>query len=56
VLEAQQYVQAGYRVVVDLDLEKFLDRTSYCPLVYEITSNKPGCSSKTLIRKPFLRP
>ena len=27
VLEAQQYVQAGYRVVVDLDLEKFLDRS-----------------------------
>ena len=28
VLEAQQYVQAGYRTVVDVDLEKFLDRTS----------------------------
>lgn len=27
VLEAQQYVQAGYRVVVDVDLEKFLDRS-----------------------------
>lgn len=25
VLEAQQYVQAGYRVVVDVDLEKFFD-------------------------------
>ncbi len=56
VLEAQQYVQAGYRVVVDLDLEKFLDRTSYCPLVYEVASNKLGCSSKSLILKPFLRP
>ena len=28
VLEAQQYVQAGYRTVVDVDLEKFLDRMS----------------------------
>ena len=28
VLEAQQYVQAGYRTVVDVDLEQFLDRTS----------------------------
>jgi hypothetical protein len=26
VLEAQQHVQAGYRVVVDVDLEKFFDR------------------------------
>ena len=42
--------------VLDADISKFLDRTSYCPLVYEFTSNKPGCSSKTLIRKPFLRP
>jgi len=27
VLEAQRYVQAGYRTVVDVDLEKFLDRS-----------------------------
>ena len=42
--------------VLDADISKFLDRTSYCPLVYEVTSNRPGCSSKTLILKPFLRP
>lgn len=53
---ARQYVEQGRRVVVDVDLEKFLDRTSYCPLVYEVASNKPGCSSNTLILKPFLRP
>ena len=29
VLEAQQYVQAGYGVVVDLDLEKFFDRINH---------------------------
>jgi RNA-directed DNA polymerase len=28
VLEAQRYVQAGYRVVVDVDLEKFFDRVN----------------------------
>lgn len=28
VLEAQQYVQDGYRTVVDVDLEKFLDRSA----------------------------
>ena len=28
VMEAQQYVQAGNKIVVDVDLEKFLDRTS----------------------------
>ena len=29
VLEAQQYVQAGYAVVVDVDLEKFFDRINH---------------------------
>jgi group II intron reverse transcriptase/maturase len=29
VLTAQQYVQAGYRVVVDVDLEKFFDRVNH---------------------------
>ena len=29
VLEAQQYVQAGCRVVVDVDLEKFFDRVNH---------------------------
>ncbi|MBW8831001.1 MAG: group II intron reverse transcriptase/maturase [Burkholderiales bacterium] len=29
VLEAQQYVQAGYETVVDVDLEKFFDRVNH---------------------------
>jgi len=29
VLEAKQYVQAGYRVVVDVDLERFFDRVNH---------------------------
>ncbi|MBI2803353.1 MAG: hypothetical protein HYX68_00035 [Planctomycetes bacterium] len=32
---AQRYIAAGYRWVEDLDLEKFLDPASYCPLVDE---------------------
>ena len=32
---AQKYIADGYRWVVDLDLEKFLDPASYCPLVTE---------------------
>jgi RNA-directed DNA polymerase len=43
VAAAQQYIAAGYRWVVDLDLEKFLDAASYCPLVHEICSNNVGC-------------
>jgi RNA-directed DNA polymerase len=42
--------------ILEGDIRGCLDRTSYCPLVYEVTSNRPGCSSKTLILKPFLRP
>ena len=42
--------------VLEGDIRGCLDRTSYCPPVYGVTSNKPGCSSNTLILKPFLRP
>ena len=38
VAQAQAYVAEGYRVVVDLDLEKFLNPVSYCPLVHEACS------------------
>jgi RNA-directed DNA polymerase len=56
VAAAQQYIAAGYRWVVDLDLEKFLDTASYCPLIHENYSNSSGCCSTTLIRKPLRRP
>jgi RNA-directed DNA polymerase len=42
VAKAQQYVAEGRRWVVDLDLEKFLDTASYCPLIHEVLSNKLG--------------
>ena len=40
--EAQQYIAEGLRCVVDLDLEKFLETSSYCPLIHEVRSNKLG--------------
>jgi len=42
--QARKYVaQEGREFVVDLDLEKFLDTASYCPLVHESCSNSSGC-------------
>jgi RNA-directed DNA polymerase len=35
VAQAQQYIVEGHLWCVDFDLEKFLDRVSYCPLVIE---------------------
>jgi RNA-directed DNA polymerase len=43
VAQAQQYVAAGYSIVVDLDLEKFLDMASYYPLIDEVGSNSVSC-------------
>ena len=39
VRRAQGYVQEGRRFVVDVDLEKFLDPLSYCPLSVEAHAN-----------------
>jgi RNA-directed DNA polymerase len=39
---AQQYIAEGYRWVVDLDLEKFLDIASCCPRIHEVLSNRFG--------------
>jgi len=43
VAQAQQYLAEGYRWVVDLDLEKFLDPASYCPLIHESSWKSAGC-------------
>jgi RNA-directed DNA polymerase len=40
VARAQQHIAAGHRWVVDLDLEKFLETSSYCPQVHEMLSNR----------------
>src|SRR5438093_197200 len=47
---------ASHTEVVDADLSKYLDPASYCPLIHEMCSNKPGRSSMTLMRKPLRRP
>ena len=33
---AQEFIASGRRVVVDIDIEKFLDRASYCHPPYEV--------------------
>ncbi|MEX3583050.1 MAG: reverse transcriptase domain-containing protein [Burkholderia sp.] len=38
VAQAQSYIQAGYRWVVDLDLEKFFDRVSHDILTLGLSS------------------
>src|SRR5580693_8009108 len=35
VAQAQRYIAEGHGWCVDLDLEKFLDTASYCPLIHE---------------------
>jgi RNA-directed DNA polymerase len=42
VAKAQKYIAEGRRWVVDLDLEKFLETSSYCPHVHEMLSNRSG--------------
>jgi len=42
--------------IVDADIRSFLDHASYCPLIHEMSSNRFGWSSTTLIRKPLRLP
>ena len=56
VRRAQEHILAGFDFVVDLDLEKFLDPSSYCPLTNGECPNSVAWSSITLIRRPFLFP
>ena len=56
VCAAQAYIAAGDRYVVDIDLEKFLDAASDCPLVHEACWKRSVWAWISLIRKPFCRP
>jgi len=40
---AQGYATKGRDWVVDIDITKFLDTASYCPLIHESCSNSSGC-------------
>src|SRR4029077_4727919 len=46
----------GHPEVVDADLADYLDRVSYCTLVYEAWPKRSGCEQMSLRRRPFLRP
>src|ERR1700758_1053223 len=56
VAQAQRHVAEGYNVVVDIDLEKFLDGSSDYPPVPGETAKRSAGVSKTLMRRPFRRP
>ncbi len=51
VLEAQQYVQAGHRVVVDVDLEKFFDRINHDILMDRLSKRMADKRVLRLIRR-----
>lgn len=54
VVKAQQYIAAGYRWVVDLDLEKFFDRVNHDKLLAQIAKRVSDQRLLKLIRA-FLR-
>jgi hypothetical protein len=56
VARAQEYIAAGNRTVVDIDLEKFLDASSYYTRSDGFGSKREGMVAGTLIRKPLRRP
>lgn len=51
VLQAQQYVQAGHRVVVDVDLEKFFDRVNHDILMDRLAKRIADKAVLRLIRR-----
>ena len=51
VLEAQRYVQAGYRVVVDVDLERFFDRVNHDILMNRLAKRIADKRVLRLIRR-----
>lgn len=51
VLQAQRYVQDGYRVVVDVDLEKFFDRVNHDVLMDRLAKRVEDKAVLRLIRR-----
>lgn len=46
----------GYEWAVEVDIQSFLDHSSYCSPFHETLSKRPGCESMTLMRNPFRFP
>ena len=53
---AQAHIQSGKEWVVDMDISKFLDGSSYYTRVHGVVGKSCGCWSKARMRKPFCRP
>lgn len=51
VLKAQRYVQDGYQVVVDVDLEKFFDRVNHDVLMHRLSKRIKDKAVLRLIRR-----
>ena len=51
VLQAQRYVQDGYRIVVDVDLEKFFDRVNHDVLMHRLSKRIEDKAVLRLIRR-----
>ena len=51
VLQAQRYVQDGYRIVVDVDLEKFFDRVNHDVLMHRLSKRIKDIAVLRLIRR-----
>ncbi len=54
--EIVKALRSGRLEVVDADLSKYLDRSSYYTPVHGVVGKSCGCWSKARIRKPFCRP
>lgn len=51
VLKAQRYVQDGYRIVIDVDLEKFFDRVNHDVLMHQLSKRIKDKAVLRLIRR-----
>jgi group II intron reverse transcriptase/maturase len=51
VLQVQRYVQDGYRIVVDVDLEKFFDRVNHDVLMHRLSKRIEDKAVLRLIRR-----
>jgi RNA-directed DNA polymerase len=56
VARAQDYLHKGFAWVVDLDLEKFLETSSYCTPSHDRLSKRCCWAPNTLIYRPFRLP